>query len=66
MNYHKKYSKKISITDSLEAYILTIVHKKTLEGISYKYCREEELKDEALGGIQSLPTISELVEESQY
>ncbi|KAI5169813.1 hypothetical protein PAEPH01_1018 [Pancytospora epiphaga] len=35
MSYHKQYSKEIGLTDSIKAYIQTIVLKKTLESISY-------------------------------
>ncbi|KAI5169548.1 hypothetical protein PAEPH01_0802 [Pancytospora epiphaga] len=38
-NYHKQYSREIGFTDSVEAYIRTIVLKKTLESISFEYRR---------------------------
>ncbi|KAI5177417.1 hypothetical protein PAEPH01_2471 [Pancytospora epiphaga] len=41
MNDHKQYSREIGLTDSVEVYIhiQTIVLKKTLESISFKYRR---------------------------
>ena len=38
-SYHKKYSREIGITDPVEAYIQTIVLKKTLESISFEHRR---------------------------
>ena len=35
--FHKRYSKEIGITDSVEAYIQSIVLKKTLESIFFDY-----------------------------
>ncbi|KAI4290998.1 hypothetical protein PAPHI01_0272 [Pancytospora philotis] len=43
--YHRKYSKEIGITDSIEAYIQMIVLKKTLESISFDYRRGFEPED---------------------
>ncbi|KAI4291403.1 hypothetical protein PAPHI01_0677 [Pancytospora philotis] len=43
--YHRKYSKEIGLTDSIEAYIQTIVLKKTLESISFDYRRGLEPED---------------------
>ncbi|KAI5168671.1 hypothetical protein PAEPH01_0317 [Pancytospora epiphaga] len=37
MNYHKQYSREIGLASSVEAYIQTIMLKKTLESISFKY-----------------------------
>ncbi|KAI5175607.1 hypothetical protein PAEPH01_2175 [Pancytospora epiphaga] len=36
-NYHKQYLRKIELANSVKAYIQTIVLKKTLESISFKY-----------------------------
>ena len=55
-SYHKKYSREIGISDSVEAYIQTIVLKKTLESISFDYRRGHEPGDEALGELPKLST----------
>ena len=44
--YHKKYSKEIGLADSVEAYIQTIVLKKTLESISFDFRRGSEPDEE--------------------
>ena len=44
--YHRKYSHEIGITDSVEAYIQTIVLKKTLESISFDYRRQTNPDEE--------------------
>ncbi|KAI5172894.1 hypothetical protein PAEPH01_1816, partial [Pancytospora epiphaga] len=44
--YHRKHSKDIGITESVESYIQTIVLKKTLESISFEYRRGAERLDE--------------------
>ena len=46
-NYRKKYSKELKISDSIEAYIHTIVLKKTLESISFDYRREDLIQSES-------------------
>ena len=38
-SYHKRYSREIGLADSVEAYIQTIVLKKTLESISFEHRR---------------------------
>ncbi|KAI5179052.1 hypothetical protein PAEPH01_2592 [Pancytospora epiphaga] len=44
--YHRRHSKDIGITESVESYIQTIVLKKTLENISFEYRRGAERLDE--------------------
>ncbi|KAI5173819.1 hypothetical protein PAEPH01_2043 [Pancytospora epiphaga] len=44
--YHRRHSKDIGITESVESYIQTIVFKKTLESISFEYRRGAERLDE--------------------
>ncbi|KAI5171816.1 hypothetical protein PAEPH01_1677 [Pancytospora epiphaga] len=36
-SYHKQYPREISLADTVEAYIQTIMLKKTLENISYDH-----------------------------
>ena len=38
-NYHRRYMKEIGLSDSIEAYIQSIVLKKTLESVSFDYRR---------------------------
>ena len=46
-NYHRNHLKEIGIADSVEAYIQTIVLKKTLESISFEYRRGRQPDGEA-------------------
>ncbi|KAI4291501.1 hypothetical protein PAPHI01_0775 [Pancytospora philotis] len=39
MKFHRRHSTEIGLSDSVEAYIQTIVLKKTLESISFEYRR---------------------------
>ncbi|EQB61708.1 hypothetical protein NAPIS_ORF00715 [Vairimorpha apis BRL 01] len=41
--YHAKYKKALEISDRIEAYIQSVTLKKTLESVSMKYRRGDDL-----------------------
>ena len=64
-NYHKKYSREIGISDSVEAYIQANVLKRTLESISFEHRRGDEQCEQALGVPPKLSTETEPVGTAQ-